>query len=89
VIVTAGGATDDFCEPRTSLQISARRRTNAEVKWSGLGYHLEPNLDALIAAMEADVTTPRAGTTAFLQGQAQLRTEFSWSACVARLVQLF
>jgi glycosyltransferase involved in cell wall biosynthesis len=89
VIVTAGGATDDFCEPRTSRPISARRRTNAEVKWSGLGYHLEPDLEALIAAMEADVSAPRAGSSAFLQGQAQLRSEFSWAACVARLVQLF
>jgi glycosyltransferase involved in cell wall biosynthesis len=89
VIVTAGGATDDFCEPRTSLQVSARRRTNAEVNWSGSGYHLEPDLDALIAAMEADIVAPRAQTEAFLQGQAQLRTDFSWAACVERLVQLF
>jgi glycosyltransferase involved in cell wall biosynthesis len=89
VIVTAGGATDDFCDARTSLQISARRRTNAEVNWSGSGYHLEPELDALIAAMEADIHAPRAATAAFLQGQAQLRTDFSWVACVERLVQLF
>jgi glycosyltransferase involved in cell wall biosynthesis len=89
VIVTAGGATDDFCEVRTSLQVSARRRTNAEVNWSGSGYHLEPDLDALIAAMEADIDAPRAQTEAFLEGQAQLRTDFSWPACVERLVQLF
>jgi glycosyltransferase involved in cell wall biosynthesis len=89
VIVTAGGATDDFCEPRTSLQISARRRTNAEVGWSGSGYHLEPELDALIAAMEADIRAPRAATEAFLQGRAQLRSDFSWAACVERLVRLF
>lgn len=89
VIVTAGGATDDFCEARTSLQISARKRTNAEVQWSGSGYHLEPDLDALIAAMEADIAAPRATTADFLEGQAQLRKDFSWTACVERLVRLF
>jgi glycosyltransferase involved in cell wall biosynthesis len=89
VIVTAGGATDDFCEARTALQVSARRRTNAEVNWSGSGYHLEPDLDALVAAMEADIQAPRAATQAFLQGQAQLRSDFSWAACVERLVRLF
>jgi glycosyltransferase involved in cell wall biosynthesis len=89
VIVTAGGATDDFCEARTSLQVSARRRTNAEVHWSGSGYHLEPELDALVAAMETDIRAPRAATDAFLQGQAQLRRDYSWAACVERLVRLF
>jgi glycosyltransferase involved in cell wall biosynthesis len=89
VIVTAGGATDDFCDARTSLPVSAHRRTNAAVGWSGSGYHLEPELDALIAAMEADIHAPRAATATFLQGQAQLRADFSWAACVERLVQLF
>ena len=89
VIVTAGGATDDFCEARTSLQVAAKRIRNADANWSGSGYHLEPDLDALVAAMEADIAAPRAKTTAFQQGQAQLRTDFSWAACVDRLVQLF
>ena len=89
VIVTQGGATDDFCEARTSTQIAARRVTNAEVNWNGTGYHLEPDLDALISAMEADINAPRAATAEFLAGHTQLRTGFSWAACVDRLVQLF
>jgi hypothetical protein len=56
---------------------------------SGSGYHLEPDLDALIAAMEADIRAPRAQTEAFLKGHTQLRTDFCWAACVDRLVQLF
>lgn len=89
VIVTQGGATDDFCEARTSLPVASKRVANAAVHWSGSGYHLEPDLDALIAAMEADMAAPRAQTPAFEQGRAQLCRDFSWAACVARLVQLF
>jgi glycosyltransferase involved in cell wall biosynthesis len=89
VIVTAGGATDDFCEPRTSTQVSATRVRNVDANWPGTGYHLEPDIDALISAMEADILAPRVGSSAFLQGHNHLRETFSWAACVDRLVQLF
>jgi len=39
--------------------------------------------------MESDINAPRASSAEFLAGHAKLRTNFSWSACVERLVQLF
>ncbi|MCX7178091.1 MAG: glycosyltransferase family 4 protein [Proteobacteria bacterium] len=89
VIVTAGGSTDDFCEPRTATSISARHIDNVERGFKVPGYTLEPNIDSLIQAMEDAIAAPRANTDSFNAGRMQLIKDFSWAACVQQLVKLF
>ena len=89
VIVTEGGATDDFCNGLTSLRIPSKHRANTEVNWPSPGYHLEPDLDALIATMESDLKTPRRQSKSFLEGHARVSREFSWDASIDNLVRLF
>ncbi len=87
-IVTAGGSTDDFCEPRTSWMIPARHVDNASKGIKGTGFHLEPDLDALIMAMDDAVRNPRSTTPSFAAGREQLLRDFAWSTGVARLTAL-
>ncbi|MFA7279080.1 MAG: glycosyltransferase family 4 protein [Sterolibacterium sp.] len=89
VIVTAGGATDDFCEPRTAATITANRINNTDRGFNVPGYTLEPDIDNLIQAMEEAIASPRANTEPFKEGRQQLIEDYSWAACVKQLVKLF
>jgi len=89
VIVTAGGATDDFCEPRTATTVSARQIANTARGYNVPGYTLEPSIDELIQAMEQAIAAPRANTDSFNAGRMQLIKDHSWAACVLQLVKLF
>jgi glycosyltransferase involved in cell wall biosynthesis len=51
VIVTDGGATDDFCDANTSVKIPGRLRTNETINNTHIGAYLEPDVEALTHIM--------------------------------------
>ncbi len=83
VIVTRGGATDDFCEDTTARFISSTQVGNETRGIDSKGYHLEPDVDSLIEHMEAVI----AGGTldGFEAGRQRLMERLSWNACVRDL----
>jgi glycosyltransferase involved in cell wall biosynthesis len=88
-VVTAGGPTDDFCEPRTAWPVRSDQVQNSEKAVPGGGYHLEPRLDSLIEQMGAALAEGRAGTGTFAAGRSHLVETFSWAAAARQLAALF
>lgn len=89
VIVTAGGATDDYCDSRTSLKIVADKVENADTRSHHSGYWLEPRIDSLTELMERALTGNGVVAEQFVQGRKSLIDSFSWSAAVRKLEMLF
>jgi len=88
VIVTGGGATDDFCPPTLSVKLPAREGTKADEP-SMFGRFLVPDEDALVQAMVdvAERRTPRE-TPERLAARAQLVQHYSWRAVTRSLQDL-
>ena len=89
VLVTAGGATDDFCEQRTAWKIQSDCVQNIDKAVPGAGYHLEPKLDSLVEQMESAIAERRSTTASFEAGRRNLIDTFSWASAAKRLAALF
>lgn len=83
VIVTAGGATDDYCHRSFALKIASARRSEENI-----GVYLEPDLDSLVDCMET-VLERRGRYLDSRQGAAWIGERFSWSKVAGRLASLF
>jgi glycosyltransferase involved in cell wall biosynthesis len=88
VIVTGGGATDDFCPPALSVKLPSREGTKADEP-SMFGRFLVPDEDALVQAM-TDVAEGRVDRHApqRLAARAQLVRQYSWAAVTGQLQAL-
>ncbi len=88
VIVTGGGATDDFCPPALSLKLPSREGTKADEP-SMFGRFLVPAHDALVQAM-ADVAEGRVDRHAAerLAARELLVRQYSWAAVTRGLQDL-
>lgn len=92
VIVTSGGATDDFCTENTarfvkSIQIENKVR---QLPVGGIdGFHLEPDIDSLVEQMQAAITNKFPAPDLFKQGYNQLLENYSWEICTHKLASLF
>jgi glycosyltransferase involved in cell wall biosynthesis len=88
VIVTGGGATDDFCPPALSVKLPSREGTKADEP-AMFGRFLVPDEDALVQAM-TDVAAGRMDRHApeRLAARAQLVRQYSWPAVTAQLQAL-
>lgn len=89
VLVTEGGATDDFCEQRTAWKIPSDRVQNIDKAVPGAGYHLEPKLDSLVRQMESAIAERRSAAESFQAGRRNLIEAFSWASAAKRLAALF
>lgn len=85
VMVTRGGATDDFCDESTAVFIPSRQVENAARGIEAMGFHLEPELEGLVRQMDAMVRDGRAILPAFDQGRLRLTDRLSWRNCVDEL----
>jgi glycosyltransferase involved in cell wall biosynthesis len=83
IVVTAGGATDDYADPSFALKIASRPATDPEY-----GGCLEPDLDSLIDCME-QLVTRRAASIDMRRGVAFIQARHSWAQVAARLSALF
>ncbi len=92
-IVTRGGATDDFCDDRTTLLVDADCVSNFDREFYGNtklpGYHLEPIVDSLIDQMESALKAPIASRPSFLEARKRFVERNSWSNHVRNLTELF
>jgi glycosyltransferase involved in cell wall biosynthesis len=83
IIVTAGGATDDYYHRSFALKIASARRSEETV-----GVYLEPDLDSLVDCMET-VLEQKDRNLDRLQGAEWIKESFSWSNVARRLASLF
>ena len=88
VIVTGGGATDDFCPPALSTRLPSRPGTKADEP-NMFGSFLVPDGDALVHAMTEVIArrTPR-NTPERTAAREQLVARYSWQAVTRGLMDL-
>ena len=89
VIVSDGGATDDFCDLRTSLKVECDHVLNTDRDLDIPGTHLEPRIDSLVEQMRKVVSGEFCTNETFVDGWRDLRQAYSWNASVHKLVTLF
>jgi glycosyltransferase involved in cell wall biosynthesis len=88
VVVTGGGATDDFCPPELAVRLPSREGTKADEP-AMFGRFLVPDHDALVLAMD-DVCQGRMprDTPERLAARALLVQQYSWPAVTRGLQAL-
>ena len=88
VIVTAGGATDDFCPPALAMKLPSRPGTRADEP-AMTGQFLVPDLAALIECMAAvaEQRVPR-DTPERQQARALLAQQYNWPQVTQGLLAL-
>jgi len=82
VIVTRGGATDDFCTTQHCLKIDSMRMTTPH------GNHLEPNIDSIVEQMQRMTDEAPAFRAAAFDGRHDIWTRYSWQSVSRRLGDL-
>jgi glycosyltransferase involved in cell wall biosynthesis len=88
VIVTEGGATDDFCPDGVALRIPGRPGSISDIAPGVVSRYIEPDLDALIAAMTTFAEGRRLDEARFAQTRAQVMEAFSWQRAARGLAAL-
>jgi glycosyltransferase involved in cell wall biosynthesis len=78
VIVTDGGATDDFCDSNTAVKIPSRLRTNETINNTHIGAYLEPDVEALTDIMVGCALGKTMADTRMQFGRTDLMEQFSW-----------
>jgi glycosyltransferase involved in cell wall biosynthesis len=90
VIVTAGGASDDFLDDSTAYRIPARRRSIGDriydVKLCAEGWLLEPDRMALAQTMRRLYEHRDEGREVGARASARARTEFTWTRAAERVI---
>jgi glycosyltransferase involved in cell wall biosynthesis len=81
IIVTGGGATDDYYHPSFALQIAGKPATEANNRF------IEPDLDSLIAAMLA-LVEGRAQNLDSAVALDYIAENFSWKRVTDRLIRV-
>ncbi|GAB0119780.1 glycosyltransferase [Acidisoma sp. 7E03] len=89
VIVTAGGATEEFCPEGLALRVPGRQATLADFESRAPGRYIEPDGEALLEAMRriCDGAAPRPQEMASLRET--VLTRFSWAAAADQIAALF
>ncbi len=88
VIVTQGGATDDFCSDGVALRIPGLFRSMDGPIYHGRGRYIEPELDALIGAMDGFAVGHSLGKVNAATARAQVLEAFSWKRAADELTRL-
>jgi glycosyltransferase involved in cell wall biosynthesis len=86
VIVTAGGACDDFCDETDAWMIPASKVPLSPSSWTpsiGGAWWLEPDRAALATAMRHAATDRAARQTKGAAGRARICSEFTWERAAA------
>ncbi len=88
VIVTDGGATDDFCDSNMSVKIPSRLRTNETINDTHIGAYLEPDVDALTDIMVGCGQGKTPADTHMQFGRTDLLEQFSWKRAAKLIAAL-
>jgi glycosyltransferase involved in cell wall biosynthesis len=88
VIVTKGGATDDFCSDHFAIRISGEIRELAQDFPDRNGTYIEPSLDELIKAMSDFASGKRHDADKFSTARLEILNRFSWPNAARQLASL-
>ena len=88
VIVTQGGATDDFCPDGVAYRIPGQSRTTEDLSSGLAGKYIEPDFDALVDAMANVATGHRLKEGRFIETRGRILEAFSWRRAAQALVEL-
>ena len=89
VVVTLGGACDDFCSDDTAYRIPARRRqARYQEETVGSAWMLEPDLAILKSHMQQVFNDPEAARACGQRAAAEVHSRFSWDHAAARALDV-
>ncbi len=88
VIVTQGGATDDFCLDGVACRIPGQPRTTEDLPSGLAGKYIEPDFDALVDTMDGFATGHRLEGGGFNETRGRILESFSWRRAAHALVKL-
>lgn len=88
VIVTAGGATDDFCPPGVGWHLPGTACVLDSATAPLPNRYIEPDFDALVNAMDEVARGLRPNPVGFAQARAGVLERFSWASAANALVAL-
>jgi glycosyltransferase involved in cell wall biosynthesis len=88
VIVTQGGATDDFCLDGVAYGIPGQSRTKEDLSSGLAGKYIEPDFDTLVDTMDGFANGHRLEEGRFTQMRGRVLEAFSWRRAAAALVKL-
>jgi glycosyltransferase involved in cell wall biosynthesis len=88
VIVTRGGATDDFCDDEVAVRVNGKPGHNDDPALGHHGRFITPNMNDLLEAMDCFATSGNPGLD--LSGVARDRVvnQFSWRNAALRLAEV-
>jgi glycosyltransferase involved in cell wall biosynthesis len=87
VVVTQGGATDDFCVDGVACRLPGRLCSGDEAPVAFVGRYIEPNLDALIGAMSGFANGRGLNKRGFAETRGRILEAFSWQQATQTLVR--
>lgn len=90
VIVTAGGATDDFCTARDAFLIPSRPRrfTSEDIQYvGGTGWVLEPDLETLKQTLRHVYEHPGEAREKAAEALERVRAEYPWERVAAQVIE--
>ncbi len=88
VIVTRGGATDDFCDDGVALRIRGTAGSLAQEGAAPAGRFIEADLPELVEAMDAFTGGKGAGLASFREARSAVVARFTWSEAAKQLASL-
>jgi glycosyltransferase involved in cell wall biosynthesis len=88
VIVTRGGATDDFCDDQVAIRIPGTPGQHEDIAAGHRGRYITPNMDELIQAMDRFATFRPTGLDNFAAARARVLEKFSWRNAALQLAGL-
>lgn len=88
VIVTEGGATDDFCDGTTALKIPSTRREHVIVNGTPISAYLEPDFDALTEIWGNSTACNRVDPLHFAFARRDLVEKYTWDRAAKLLTAL-
>ena len=88
VIVTGGGATDDFCNDELGLRIPGRSGSHADTATGATSRFVEPGLPGLIEAMDSFTGGRNAGLTRFEAARSGLLARSTWAEAARQIACL-
>jgi glycosyltransferase involved in cell wall biosynthesis len=88
VIVTAGGATDDFCDDRLACRIAGWHGTHGGTEANYVGRFIEPRVDDVFSAMDGFVAGEGLDRARFEAARASMLRSFTWARPAGALAAL-
>ena len=88
LVVTRGGATDDFCDDTVAWRISGREHKHTDSD-TGINKHfIEPDLDALVTAMTELARGGRIAPERYAPAREAVLARFTWANAAAKLAAI-